>query len=147
MRKAGPTSPAFHLGYLSLTPSLLRINAAHVKIPAYNIVVQQEGSATLSNDSKASWIFSPPESCYLSCDPATLARDLKKLLSGGYVIGSVLGVEMFPQTHHVKTVVRLARRRGAKPLVLLKVVDLRAAFGLITPTELTYHRMATFACR
>lgn len=44
---------------------------------------------------------------YVSCDPATLARDLKKLLAGGYSIDAVRGFDLFPQTHHVETVVRL----------------------------------------
>ncbi len=46
---------------------------------------------------------------YVSCDPATLARDLRKLIGGGYVIESIIGFDLFPQTHHVETVVRLAR--------------------------------------
>ena len=46
---------------------------------------------------------------YVSCDPATLARDLRKLIDGGYVIESIAGFDLFPQTHHVETVVRLAR--------------------------------------
>ena len=45
--------------------------------------------------------------CYVSCDPATLARDLRKLLAGGYVIESLAAFDLFPQTHHVETVVRL----------------------------------------
>ena len=44
---------------------------------------------------------------YVSCDPATLARDLRKLFAGGYVIESLLAFDLFPQTHHVETVVRL----------------------------------------
>lgn len=51
----------------------------------------------------------PKEISYVSCDPATLARDLKKLLAGGYVIESIAGFDLFPQTHHVEIVVRLAR--------------------------------------
>ena len=51
----------------------------------------------------------PKEISYVSCDPATLARDLKKLLAGGYVIESIAGFDLFPQTHHVETVVRLTR--------------------------------------
>jgi 23S rRNA (uracil1939-C5)-methyltransferase len=49
----------------------------------------------------------PPQISYVSCDPATLARDLKKLLAGGYAIRSIRGFDLFPQTHHVETVVRL----------------------------------------
>jgi 23S rRNA (uracil1939-C5)-methyltransferase len=49
----------------------------------------------------------PHHICYVSCDPATLARDLKWLLEGNYSIDSILGLDMFPQTHHVETVVHL----------------------------------------
>jgi len=51
----------------------------------------------------------PPRISYVSCDPATLARDLRKLISGGYKIQSLRGFDLFPQTHHVETVVRLRR--------------------------------------
>jgi 23S rRNA (uracil1939-C5)-methyltransferase len=49
----------------------------------------------------------PLQIVYVSCDPATLARDLKKLISGGYSLDTVIAFDMFPQTHHVETVVRL----------------------------------------
>ena len=52
----------------------------------------------------------PRQISYVSCDPATLARDLKKLLAAGYVLDSVAAFDMFPQTHHVETVVRLTAR-------------------------------------
>jgi 23S rRNA (uracil1939-C5)-methyltransferase len=51
----------------------------------------------------------PPQISYVSCDPATLARDLKKLIAGGYAINSVAAFDLFPQTHHVETVVHLRR--------------------------------------
>ena len=51
--------------------------------------------------------FAPREISYVSCDPATLARDLKKLIAGGYEIISIGAFDLFPQTHHVETVVRL----------------------------------------
>ena len=51
----------------------------------------------------------PAEISYVSCDPATLARDLRKLIVGGYRTRSICGFDLFPQTHHVETVVRLTQ--------------------------------------
>src|SRR5205085_4833416 len=50
----------------------------------------------------------PKRICYVSCDPATLARDLSKIIAGGYSLDSILAFDMFPQTHHVETVVHLS---------------------------------------
>lgn len=47
----------------------------------------------------------PSKLVYISCDPATLARDLAILASFGYKIGTVQPVDMFPQTSHVECVV------------------------------------------
>jgi 23S rRNA (uracil1939-C5)-methyltransferase len=49
----------------------------------------------------------PKHISYVSCDPATLARDLKSLVAGGYKIRSIVAFDMFPQTHHVETVVHM----------------------------------------
>jgi 23S rRNA (uracil1939-C5)-methyltransferase len=49
----------------------------------------------------------PQRLTIVSCDPATLARDLKKLLAGGFHIGRISLVDLFPQTYHFETVVRL----------------------------------------
>ncbi|MGH7671131.1 MAG: hypothetical protein ACRENQ_16735, partial [Gemmatimonadaceae bacterium] len=48
---------------------------------------------------------------YVSCDPATLARDVGRLPS--YRVASVLGFDMFPQTAHVETVCELRLDEGA----------------------------------
>lgn len=46
---------------------------------------------------------------YVSCDPATLARDVRLLLETGYHVEEVHLIDMFPQTFHIESVVRLAR--------------------------------------
>jgi 23S rRNA (uracil1939-C5)-methyltransferase len=53
--------------------------------------------------------LNPSRICYVSCDPATLARDVKKLIAGGYRLDSIQAFDMFPQTHHVETVVHLQK--------------------------------------
>jgi 23S rRNA (uracil1939-C5)-methyltransferase len=51
--------------------------------------------------------LAPPRIHYLSCDPATLARDLAALLRGGYQIEAIHLFDMFPQTFHIETLVKL----------------------------------------
>jgi 23S rRNA (uracil1939-C5)-methyltransferase len=48
-----------------------------------------------------------PHVAIVSCDPATLARDLAGLLAAGYRIERMTLVDLFPQTYHIETVVRL----------------------------------------
>lgn len=56
----------------------------------------------------------PERLVYVSCDPATLARDLKELIRGGYGVAHLRAFDLFPQTPHVEVVARLERNQGAE---------------------------------
>jgi 23S rRNA (uracil1939-C5)-methyltransferase len=53
--------------------------------------------------------INPHSVVYVSCNPATLARDLKRLMQYGYRIAAIQPVDMFPQTYHIETVVKLVK--------------------------------------
>ena len=54
-------------------------------------------------------LFNPSDIIYVSCDPITLARDLK-LLKNKYIIEEVTPFDMFPNTYHVECVAKLSRK-------------------------------------
>ena len=51
----------------------------------------------------------PSNLVIVSCDPSTLARDVAMLLAGGYAIERATMIDLFPQTYHIETIVRLTR--------------------------------------
>jgi len=52
----------------------------------------------------------PRRVVYVSCDPATFARDARRLTDDGYVLRIVQPVDLFPQTFHIETVALFERR-------------------------------------
>ncbi len=80
-----------------------------LKVPAEIILVDppRAGIAPLALDailrSQPEWI------AYVSCDPATLARDLARLLKGGYRLERVTPFDMFPQTYSIESITLLRR--------------------------------------
>lgn len=58
--------------------------------------------------------MSPKRIVYVSCDSATLARDLKYLCENGYQLEKVRAVDMFPMTVHVETIVLLSKLKTKK---------------------------------
>lgn len=57
----------------------------------------------------------PPRLVIVSCDPATLARDLAGLVGAGYKIERLTLVDLFPQTYHLETVAHLKLQVGSLP--------------------------------
>lgn len=52
--------------------------------------------------------LAPEQIIYVSCDPASLARDLKVFMANGYELKNLRGFDMFPQTYHIETVVLIS---------------------------------------
>ncbi|HCR3786409.1 TPA: 23S rRNA (uracil-5-)-methyltransferase RumA, partial [Enterococcus faecium] len=48
--------------------------------------------------------MSPERIVYISCNPATFARDAKLFAEAGYAVKKVQPVDLFPQTHHIELV-------------------------------------------
>ncbi len=82
---------------------------------------------------------SPARVVYVSCDPATLARDLKYLCEKGYEVREVQPVDMFPQTVHVETVCLLSKLHSDQHIEVelqMDELDLTAAESKATYEEI-----------
>ncbi|MBM6751680.1 23S rRNA (uracil(1939)-C(5))-methyltransferase RlmD [Mediterraneibacter glycyrrhizinilyticus] len=83
--------------------------------------------------------MAPERVVYVSCDPATLARDLKVLCGNGYELEKVRPVDMFPETVHCETVVLLSKLKVDHHIEIeLKMdeLDLTAAESKATYDEI-----------
>lgn len=84
--------------------------------------------------------MAPDRIVYVSCDSATLARDLRILCDGGYELKRIRPVDMFPQTVHVEAVCLLSKLHEAKHHVNVKLdmdeMDLTVAESKATYEEI-----------
>ena len=73
------------------------------------IVVDPPRSGLSDPVARAVASVAAPRVTYVSCDPATLARDLVPLLAAGYCVEEAHLVDLFPQTYHLESVLQLVR--------------------------------------
>ena len=81
----------------------------------------------------------PDRLVYVSCDPATLSRDISRLRPLGYTPASALAVDMFPRTAHVETVVLLSKLNTKQHIEVelnLDELDLTSAESKATYEEI-----------
>ena len=81
----------------------------------------------------------PPRIVYVSCDPATLARDVAELCGAGYVLERAQAFDLFPRTNHVETVVLLSKLNTKQHIEVelnLDELDLTAAESKATYDEI-----------
>ena len=69
----------------------------------------REGCGTAVLDA-LSLVRRVPRIVYVSCDPSTLARDVKRLVAAGYELVAAQPIDLFPQTFHIETVALLSLR-------------------------------------
>ncbi len=75
-----------------------------------NLAVVDPPRAGMSKAALDALVSKAPRAiAYVSCDPATLARDARRLVDGGYRITDVQPVDLFPQTYHIECVTRFER--------------------------------------
>jgi 23S rRNA (uracil1939-C5)-methyltransferase len=97
-------------GHKSAPPGLIHSDLASPGPTAPNLVVVDPPRSGLGAETSALLgKIAAPAVVYVSCDPATLARDLRELIASGYQIQSITLVDLFPQTFHLETVVHLRR--------------------------------------
>ncbi|NUF49661.1 23S rRNA (uracil(1939)-C(5))-methyltransferase RlmD [Gilliamella sp. ESL0250] len=75
----------------------------------YNKVLLDPARAGAFNATREIAKLAPSKIVYISCNPATLARDSKQLLDAGYQIDQVAILDMFPQTKHIESMLLLIK--------------------------------------
>ena len=96
---------------------------------------------------KASVAMQPEKITYVSCNPATMARDIKRYQELGYGLKKVQPVDLFPQTHHVETVALLSKLDVDKHIdveIKLDELDLTSAESKATYAQIKQYILEKF---
>lgn len=103
------------------------------------VVVDPPRKGLLENAIEAVAAMQPQRIVYVSCDPATLARDILRFNACGYTLAKVTAVDMFPRTRHVETVCLLSKLQSKEHIeieVKMDELDLTSAESKATYEEI-----------
>ena len=102
---AAPYAGAIAIEYMPVEGYLQRHGIGRTRT-----VVVDPTRTGISREAVSSLIgLKPSRVVYVSCDPATVARDVKRFVEGGYRLAHIEALDLFPNTAHVETVVVLER--------------------------------------
>ncbi|HEL0025599.1 RNA methyltransferase [Streptococcus equi subsp. zooepidemicus Sz35] len=99
---------------------------------------------------KASAAMQPDKITYISCNPATMARDIKRYEELGYKLQKVQPVDLFPMTHHVETVALLSKLDVDKHIsvkIELDELDLTSAESKATYEQIKEYILNKFGLK
>lgn len=99
---------------------------------------------------QASVAMAPNKITYVSCNPATMARDIKRYEELGYQLKKVQPVDLFPQTHHVETVALLSKLDVDKHIdveIKLDELDLTSAESKATYAQIKEYALEKFGLK
>jgi tRNA/tmRNA/rRNA uracil-C5-methylase (TrmA/RlmC/RlmD family) len=95
---------------LDLEAQFLALSVDRARLPDSEVIILDPPRAGAGRKATSAIIESSARTLvYVSCDPATLARDLAALTGGGFAIESLTGFDLFPLTSHLETVTVLRR--------------------------------------
>jgi len=105
LRRNAAAHPALSYRHAAVEDERDLATAAH----ADTVVVDPPRTGLSAEVSRALAAGGVPRIVYVSCDPATLARDVRVLVDAGYAMSDVRAFDLFPRTGHVETVLTLSR--------------------------------------
>lgn len=105
LRRNAAAHPGMSYRHSAVEDELDLVAAAH----AETIIVDPPRTGLAAEVSRAIGASLVPRVVYVSCDPATLARDVRVLVDAGYTMSDVRAFDLFPRTGHVETVLTLTR--------------------------------------
>ena len=102
----GCSNVAFHAG---TAEEIFGANVKHLPNERTVVVIDPPRAGCDQRFLDQLFAFAPKRLVYVSCDPATQARDAQLIVAQGYVVLDVTPFDLFPQTRHIESVMTFAR--------------------------------------